>query len=158
MRIKAPIYLGTFLLAALIAGNPAQAGDATVLGTTLGAITGGVLGSQIGQGTGQVVSTTLGVAIGGTIGNRIGYEIEREDDRPYGSGGFYAPANYESPIPYYAYAPNYVAPPAPPPTYIDQNARTYCRPYSQEIHIDGMPQESYGTACLQEDGTWRIVQ
>ena len=51
-----------------------------------------------------------------------------------------------------------VAPPAPPPTYIDQNARTYCRPYSQEIHIDGVPQESYGTACLQEDGTWRIVQ
>ena len=62
------------------------------------------------------------------------------------------------PFDYSTSAPNYVAPPAPPPTYIDQDAGTYCRPYSQEIRIEGKLQESYGTACLQPDGSWRIVQ
>ena len=63
-----------------------------------------------------------------------------------------------SPIAYGAAAPNYVAPPAPPPIYIDQQTHAYCRAYSQQIRIGTQVQESYGTACLQPDGTWRIVQ
>ena len=33
-----------------------------------------------------------------------------------------------------------------------------CRPYQSTIQVNGQPQQSYGTACLQPDGTWRIVQ
>jgi len=32
----------------------------------------------------------------------------------------------------------------------------YCREYQQEIIVGGEPQKSYGTACRQPDGSWRI--
>ena len=34
---------------------------------------------------------------------------------------------------------------------------SYCREYQQEITIDGKPQRSYGTACRQPDGSWKVV-
>lgn len=33
----------------------------------------------------------------------------------------------------------------------------YCREYQQTIRVGGEVQESYGTACREPDGTWRIV-
>ena len=31
----------------------------------------------------------------------------------------------------------------------------YCREYRQTIVIGGEPQQAYGTACRQPDGTWQ---
>ena len=71
-------------------------------------------------------------------------------------GYYYAPP--PPPQPAYAYyppPPAYALPPAPPvPNYSTAN----CREYSGTIVIDGQEQRSYGTACLQPDGTWRIVR
>lgn len=36
-------------------------------------------------------------------------------------------------------------------------AQTTCREYTKNINIGGRVQQAYGKACLQEDGTWRIV-
>ena len=33
----------------------------------------------------------------------------------------------------------------------------YCREFQRDIIIDGKPERAYGTACLQPDGTWKIV-
>lgn len=33
----------------------------------------------------------------------------------------------------------------------------YCREFQQTIIIDDQPQEGYGTACRQPDGSWQIV-
>jgi hypothetical protein len=33
----------------------------------------------------------------------------------------------------------------------------YCREYQTTARINGVMQPTYGTACLQPDGTWRIV-
>ena len=41
----------------------------------------------------------------------------------------------------------------PPP----QAKSEYCREYSRKIMIDGEESMAFGTACLQEDGRWRIV-
>ncbi|MDD3029320.1 MAG: glycine zipper 2TM domain-containing protein [Alphaproteobacteria bacterium] len=132
--------------------SSAFAGEASALGTVLGATAGAVLGNQIGEGRGRFVSTTLGLATGGMVGNMIGQSIDREFSYRSVSmpdfDGNRRPTTY-----FYTYAPNYVA----PPTYIDRHTQSYCRPYSQEILIDGYRQESYGTACLQPDGSWRIV-
>jgi surface antigen len=49
-------------------------------------------------------------------------------------------------------------PPSPPLTYVDEESGDYCRDYSQIVRIGGQVQESYGTACLQPDGSWRVVQ
>ncbi|MCB1531706.1 MAG: hypothetical protein KDJ35_02440 [Alphaproteobacteria bacterium] len=32
----------------------------------------------------------------------------------------------------------------------------YCREYTKTVYVGGRPVESYGTACLQPDGAWRI--
>ncbi len=67
------------------------------------------------------------------------------------------PAIYPAPV-YYVppptpvYAPPPVAQPAPPP------AQTgYCREYHGDATIDGKSQPFFGTACLQPDGKWHIV-
>lgn len=65
-------------------------------------------------------------------------------------------------------APTVVVPPAPaaaiieaapamiaPPT--DTAAKPYCREYQNPVVVDGKLQSSYGTACLQPDGSWKIV-
>ncbi len=46
------------------------------------------------------------------------------------------------------------APQPQQPSYSTAN----CREYSGTITIDGQEQRSYGTACLQPDGSWRIVR
>ena len=35
-------------------------------------------------------------------------------------------------------------------------AGAFCREFEQTVTIAGQPQQSYGTACRQPDGTWRI--
>lgn len=72
------------------------------------------------------------------------------------------------PAPVYAYPPGYYAPSyAPAPAYaapppvaavgpsIATNAQ--CRQYSTTQIIAGAPQQVYGTACRQPDGSWRIM-
>ena len=44
---------------------------------------------------------------------------------------------------------------APEQTVSDFDTR-YCREYQKEVTIDGKTQQTFGTACRQPDGTWRI--
>ncbi|MSP87785.1 MAG: hypothetical protein EXQ92_03070 [Alphaproteobacteria bacterium] len=57
-------------------------------------------------------------------------------------------------------APTVITQPIPAnpasPVYQTTDGRQ-CREYQRTVFIDGMPQASYGTACLQPDGVWRIV-
>ncbi len=32
-----------------------------------------------------------------------------------------------------------------------------CREFQQSVTIGGQKQEAYGTACMQPDGTWQVV-
>lgn len=62
-----------------------------------------------------------------------------------------------------------VVEPTPPPIVVTQPAPTvvtvpaagtstaYCREFQSTMLVDGQPQPSYGTACLQPDGAWKIV-
>jgi hypothetical protein len=73
------------------------------------------------------------------------------------------PAYYYPPPPVYYYPPPpvyYTPPPvtyAPPVAQYQAPAQT-CREYQSTTTIDGRPQQTYGTACLQPDGTWQIVR
>lgn len=76
-----------------------------------------------------------------------------------------APAYYPSPAYYPAYpAPAYYPPPAvayaPPPAYVESPPppEQQCREYTATSVIGGRPQQVVGTACLQADGTWRIIR
>ncbi len=56
----------------------------------------------------------------------------------------------------YTPPPAAVAPAPPPPDAGAQGGN--CREYQSTVTIDGRPQPTYGRACLQPDGSWRIVQ
>ena len=64
---------------------------------------------------------------------------------------YYPPPVYYYPPPVYIY---------PPPVYISQSApaQQVCHEYQTTAIIGGTPQPAYGRACLQPDGSWRIVQ
>lgn len=64
------------------------------------------------------------------------------------------PVVYAPPPPIYVPPPAQTAMPAPPP----QTQSQTCREYQSTAIIDGRPQQTYGTACLQPDGTWRIIR
>jgi surface antigen len=144
---------------------PAHAGNQEIFGTGIGAALGGLLGSQISRGSAQLPVTAAGVFFGGLMGNSIGSSMDRTD-RLYSNHHRYPatipPTYYE--VTRTAYRPNYVAAPDIPPTmyYSAASAYTpptpYCREYSQRVWIGGAVRESYGTACLQPDGSWRVVQ
>jgi hypothetical protein len=77
----------------------------------------------------------------------------------FGFGPFFAPYPY----PYYYYPPPvYYAPPpvyyVPAPTVVQvPAAKPYCRVFRGDATIDANGRPFYGTACLQPDGKWYIV-
>ncbi|MBL8701615.1 MAG: hypothetical protein JNK67_24760 [Alphaproteobacteria bacterium] len=103
-------------------------------------------------------------------------------------GGYYAyPPYYYRPRYYYYPAPYYYYPPPPPPPVVyvpvpapapppqpaptatpqpvpsaappvPQASKTNCRDYETTMTIDGKPQKVTGMACLQADGSWRIIR
>jgi len=92
-------------------------------------------------------------------------------------GGYYPYPPYYYHRPHYYYPPPYYYYPPPPPSVIYVPAPTpvpappaattnsvptasqaNCREYESSSTIDGRPQKIVGTACLQPDGTWRIIR
>jgi hypothetical protein len=67
------------------------------------------------------------------------------------------PAYYAPPPPASYYPPPASAEPAGPPESNGAYSTETCREYQTTTRIDGAMHPSYGTACLQPDGTWRIV-
>jgi surface antigen len=125
-------------------------------GAVTGASLGGIVGNQFGHGYSRAASTSAGIVAGGYAGDRFGASFDRPPQL-YGATS-YASYPYYNTEPYSTtYVPTYVAPPVPPPIYVDNSSGGYCRQYSQQISVDGRTQEQIGTACLQDDGSWREV-
>jgi hypothetical protein len=67
--------------------------------------------------------------------------------------------------PYPVYTPPVYSPP-PPVVYVPAPVQTavaprtadrYCREYQKTATIGGVEREVYGTACMQPDGSWEII-
>jgi len=94
------------------------------------------------------------------VGVSIGFPLA------FGPPVYYAPPPYYYPPPPVVYVPPpvYAPPPvvySPPPAGFAPTAaapQQTCREYQSTVIIAGQPQQTYGTACLQADGTWRIVR
>ena len=64
---------------------------------------------------------------------------------------------YVQPPPVVYQAPPPVLYQTPPPVVYRAAPQAYCREYTTTMMVGGRPVETYGTACMQPDGTWRIV-
>lgn len=111
--------------------------------------------------------------LGGSVGSVASSAVEARGRVVIGFGVplFFGPPAYyyPPPPPYYAYYPPpaiHAPPPvayAPPPVAyapapVAAATQGECREYQSTVVIAGRPQPAYGTACRQQDGSWRIVR
>jgi surface antigen len=129
-----------------------------IAGTLLGAAVGGLIGSQIGGGTGNKVAIGAGVLAGGLIGNRIGKSLDCQD-LAYHEQTTHDSLEYQRTgeantwrNPDNGHSGTII----PTKTYMAGN-NTPCREFTQIIRTEAGIEEVQGTACRQQDGTWRIV-
>ena len=162
----AKIVAVTVMAAGLVGASvsDSRADHQTLLGGLLGGAAGAGLGAAFGGGKGAAIGGVSGLLLGALAGNTIGRE--KRYSRPPAQG-YYAPppagyTAYQQPTyaPAYGGATAYVPPPAPPVVVAPQApaySANYCRDFNQKIVIDGVERNAYGKACLQPDGSWRIV-
>lgn len=133
-------------------------GNKQIGGTLIGAGLGGLAGSQIGSGTGQLAAVGAGVLLGGLLGSEVGKSLDRADQA-------YAAQTYQNTLEATptGQTTTWVNPDSgnqgsytPTKTY-QTDADQYCREFQQTITVGGQTEQAYGTACRQEDGSWKIV-
>ena len=125
-----------------------------LLGSLLGGATGGFLGSKVGDGRGQLAAiaggTLLGFLVGGSIGrtmdevdqNCIGQALEHASD-----GQTITWNNSQSKAQYQVV----------PTRTVQASDGRYCREYTATAVINGRTEKTYGKACRQPDGSWRLA-
>ncbi|MDX1580050.1 MAG: RT0821/Lpp0805 family surface protein [Alphaproteobacteria bacterium] len=152
----ARVFLTPLLILAFVSACE-NTGDKEAIGTVLGAGVGAGLGAHA-KGDAKVPTMILGALIGGYIGNRIGNELDEADrlkhrettyealeyGRSYETEGWRNPDN------------NTAGRVTPQPAF-ENDAGQPCREFQQTIMVGGREEQGYGTACRQEDGSWKIV-
>ncbi len=133
------------------------AGTKQVVGAGTGAVVGGLLGSKIGDGSGQLWATGAGALLGTYLGNEIGKSLDKADMQYVNNAAVQAqqapigePISWNNPE-----SGNYGEIIATKDGYTP--AGSYCREFQQTVYIGGKEETAYGTACKQDDETWKIV-
>jgi surface antigen len=124
-------------------------------GQVIGGVLGGVVGSQVGGGSGRTAAIIVGAIAGSMIGQHIGQTMDDSDrmktalalnDNRTGQT-----SSWVNPDTGTAYQVT--------PTRTYDGAGGPCREFTTTATVGGKTgQELYGTACLQADGSWKIIQ
>ncbi len=126
-----------------------------VLGAVLGAGAGAAIGSQIGKGDGQTVAVIGGTILGILVGGSIGRMMDEVDQNCVGQALEHAPDGqaivWQDP----QSNAQYQVAPVQTVQVVDGQ---YCREYIATATVGGQVQETYGMACRQPDGAWKIIQ
>jgi surface antigen len=133
----------------------ASAGDSpkTAIGGFGGAALGGLIAAAAGGGGAAIAAGVIGGALlGGLVGNML-------DDRDKRMAAESANRALETAPSGKAVAWNnpdsgHSGTVTPVRTY--QSGGAYCREYQQTVTIGGKQEQSYGTACRQPDGSWKV--
>jgi len=126
--------------------------NSTLLSGVVGGVSGALIGSQVGGGSGRAVATAAGTLIGALAGLGVGESLDRAC---IGQALEYAPdggtvhwsGRQGPPQPWQA---------TPTATWQGEDGR-YCREFISTATVGGEPQQVYGRACRQPDGSWEIV-
>ncbi|HEY7494294.1 MAG TPA: RT0821/Lpp0805 family surface protein [Candidatus Tectomicrobia bacterium] len=146
--------VATILVVFLLMGCEGM-GPKTTVGGLGGAAAGGLLGAALGgKGTGIAAGAILGGLLGGAIGDRLD-AADREKARVAASQALESVPSGQS-VTWRNPDSGNSGMVTPVRTY-QVSSGQYCREYTQTIYIGGEKHQSYGTACRQPDGTWKIV-
>lgn len=147
------------VLGGCMGSQPGQGpGVGEVLGTVGGAVAGGVIGNKIGDGSGQKFAIAIGAMAGGLAGNWIGRNVDENTRRKQAEATIESLDRNEA-ITWSS--PQDSGDPVhgevlPTRTGQTDDGRT-CREFQQTVTIGGREEQSYGTACRDENGDWKIV-
>jgi surface antigen len=130
-----------------------DSGTGAALGTAAGGAAGAIIGATTSHGPHRWFATAGGAILGMLLGGAAGHAADTLDQScaaqavAYGPVG--QPVGWSSPT----YGTQYQVTP------IRQYAAngTTCREYTANAAIDGRWQQVRGTACMQPDGSWRMV-
>jgi len=127
------------------------------IGTVLGAVGGAAVGSQFGKGSGNVAMIAVGTLGGAWIGGQIGASLDRADQLTHTETAFKALESNKAGVASGWRNPDKGTSGEVTPTRTYQQAGgEYCREFTQKILIGGKEEESYGKACRQPGGAWKI--
>lgn len=124
----------------------------------LGAVGGAALGAGIAALAGGNAGVVVGSAVaGGLVGGIGGHYLDNRDkelaaqaaQRAFESGRTGQATVWNNPD------NGHSGSITPVKTY-QLASGEYCREYKQTIQVGGEPQQAYGTACRQPDGSWQI--
>jgi len=152
----AAMQMVVVLAAGCVTGSPS--GDKQTAGTLLGAGLGGLAGAQIGDGRGQLAAVAAGALLGAVMGSEAGASLDRADQAYIERAQTRAhAAPVGEPIvwsnPQSGHSGSVVA----TREGTTQTSGRLCREYHHTVHVGGEPQDAYGTACREEDGSWTVV-
>lgn len=150
MRLPAVLLsaIATLLLLFFQAGCGATRAET---GTLVGGAGGAALGGAL---TGSSWGALAGAVLGGLAGGAVGRELDYRDRQRFG----YALAEVPPNQPYAWTNPDTGAYwQVTPQDYYRAPQGQPCREFSVLARVRGQIEETYGTACLQPDGSWRIV-
>lgn len=149
------ILVPVLLLTVLVAGCETTPGPKATVGGLGGATAGGLLAAAAGGGPAGIAA---GVILGGLVGGAIGDRMDAADRRDANAAAARALETQPSGKATTWKNPDSGNSGSITPTRTFQTAGgQYCREYQQTITIGGKEEKSYGTACRQPDGSWRIV-
>jgi surface antigen len=125
-----------------------------MIGQIVGGAMGGLAGAQIGGGNGRLAAVAGSTLLGFLIGGEIGRTLDQADrlcvdqvleDVPDGRSIVWnGPRTNER----YEVIPRET---------FETNDGRYCREYLATSTIGGKAVQTYGTACRQPDGSWRLA-
>lgn len=123
-------------------------------GALIGGATGAAVGSTIGKGGGRTAAIILGAILGTAVGARIGQSMDEQDR----INTAYAMERNPTGTTSSWVNPDTGASYAVTPTRTYDTAQGPCREFTMNANVGDQPQQVYGTACRQADGSWKIVQ
>ncbi len=134
-----------------------ETGGGELFGTLIGAAVGGLVGSQFGGGTGNKVAIGAGVLAGGFLGNQVGKSLDCQDQQYH-----YDTTQNALETQKVGQSSSWSNPDTghsgeitPTRTYTSDGQP--CRDFTQTILIDGEAEKINGTACRQNDGSWKPI-
>jgi surface antigen len=136
------------------AGQKAKENPKAVLGAVIGAAAGAGLAAALGADAGGIVAAGAGGAL---LGGFVGHKLDERDKRMAAEAAQKAFEQHRTGQSSQWSNPDSGNSGTVTPTRTYQLASgQYCREYRQDITIGNEKHETYGTACRQPDGTWKI--
>ena len=149
--MNSKILTAAIISSMLVFGGCASEPTKQDAGMVIGGVLGGLLGSQVGHGDGTTAAIIVGTMMGAAIGGAVGKSMD-DTDRLKASHALETvrtgvPSTWQNPDSGNTYTVT--------PTKTVETSSGPCREYTIDAMIGGKPEQVYGTACRQADGSWK---